>query len=101
MAMIHNRIIAGPPEAMIKLLQIPARFPDATRSHIENWQESLIAWWRHPKKHKLMISSFTHISPEKMASLKKWVKLRTKDRSEKKGKTLDEIETSLLTFVMK
>jgi len=101
MAMVHNRIIAGSPESMIDLLQVPIRFPDATVSHIGTWQESIIAWWRHAEKHDLMISSFSKISPEEIDALRTWVSIRTKNRSQEKAQALDEIEAAINTSVKK
>jgi hypothetical protein len=95
MAMVHNRVIGGPPEAMVELLRVPSRFPNATESHIANWQESVIAWWRNPEKHKLMIASFGNISREEMHALKNWVRVRDKYRSKEKARVLDEIEVAI------
>lgn len=91
MAMVHNRIIGGPPEAMVELLRVPLRFPDATNSHIANWQESVIAWWRNPEKHELMIASFGKLSPEEMHTLRNWVRVKDKHQSKEKAQILDEI----------
>jgi hypothetical protein len=95
MAMVHNRIIAGPPEAMVELLRVPSRFPDATESHIANWQESVIAWWWHPEKHDLMIASFGKMSREEVHALRDWVRVRHKHRSKEKARALDEIEVAI------
>jgi hypothetical protein len=95
MAMVHNRIIAGPPEAMIDLLRVPFRFPDATESHIADWQESVIAWWWHPEKHELMIASFQKITREEAYALRDWVRVRHGHRSKEKAKALDEIEAAI------
>jgi hypothetical protein len=95
MAMVHNRIIGGPPEAMIELLRVPSRFPDATESHIANWQESAIAWWWNPEKHELMIASFEKISRQDMHALRTWIQVRDKHRSKEKAKALDEIEVAI------
>ena len=100
MAMVHNRIIAGPPEAMVELLRVPSRFPDATESHIAIWQESVIAWWWHPEKHKLMIASFGKMSREEMYALRNWVRVRDKYRSKEKAKALDEIEVAINTTAL-
>lgn len=95
MAMVHSRIIGGSPATMIDLLQIPVRFPDASVSHIDKWQESTIAWWWHPEKHELIISSFSKISPEEVDALKTWVSVRSKHRSREKAQALDEIEAAI------
>lgn len=95
MDMVHNRIIAGPPESMIELLKGPSRFPDATAAHISQWQGSVIAWWRHPRKHELMISSFGKLSRNEMYTLRIWVRVRDKNQSEANSLTLGEIEAVL------
>lgn len=95
MAMVHNRIIAGPPEAMVELLRVPSRFPDATESHITDWQESVLAWWWNPKKHEVMITSFGKMSREEVHALRDWVRVRHKYRIEEKAKALDEIEVAI------
>ncbi len=95
MSMVHNRIIGGPPEAMVELLRVPSRFPDATESHIANWQESVIAWWGHSEKHGIMTASFGKMSHEEMYALRNWVRVRDKYRSKEKAKALDEIEAAL------
>jgi hypothetical protein len=95
MAMVHNRIIGGPPEAMVELLRVPSRFPDATESHIASWQESVIAWWWHPEKHEVMIASFGKMSREEVHALRDWVRVRHKYRSKEKAKALDEIEVAI------
>ena len=95
MAMVHNRIIGGPPEAMVELLRVPSRFPDATESHIADWQESVIAWWRNPDKHQLMIASFGKISGDEMHALRNWVRVSDKNRSKEKAQVLDEIVVAI------
>jgi hypothetical protein len=46
MAMVHNRIIGGPPEAMLELLRVPSRFPDARPAKaLESWTR-----FRHPDR---------------------------------------------------
>jgi len=95
MAMVHNRIIAGPPETMVELLQVPSRFPDATEAHIADWQESAIAWWLHPEKHELMIASLGKISREETQALRKWVRMRHPHLSPEKAKVLDAIEKTI------
>lgn len=95
MSMVHNRIIAGPPETMIELLRIPSRFPDATEAQIAHWQGSVIAWWRHPKKHELMITSFAKMSRNEMYTLRVWVRVRDKHQTKENSLLLNEIETAL------
>jgi hypothetical protein len=95
MAMVHNRIVAGPPEAMVELLRVPSRFPDATESHISEWQESLLAWWWSPEKHEVMITSFGKMSREEAHALRDWVRVRHKDRIKEKSKALDDIEVAI------
>ena len=95
MAMVHNRVIGGPPEAMVELLRVPSRFPDAMESHIANWQESVIAWWQNPEKHELMIALFGKISHEEMHALRTWVRVRDTYRSKEKAQVLDEIEVAI------
>lgn len=95
MAMVHNRIIAGPPEAMVELLRVPSRFPDATEPHIATWQESAIAWWWHPEKHQLMIASFEKMSREEQDTFKNWVRVRDRHRSKEKAQALNEIEVAI------
>jgi hypothetical protein len=95
MTMVHNKVIAGTPEAMIELLRVPSRFPDATGAHIADWQGSVIVWWRHPEKHKLMSTSFNKIPYNDMRSLKAWVKLRDKNVTKENSQILNEIEAAL------
>lgn len=95
MSMVHNRIIGGPPETMVELLRVPSRFPDATESHIADWQESVIAWWLNPEKHALMMDSFGKISSAEMQALRNWVQVRDKYRSKEKAKLLDEIGAAI------
>lgn len=95
MAMVHNRIIGGPPEAMVELLRVPSRFPDAKPSHIADWQESAIAWWANAQKHDLMIASLRKISGEERRALESWTRFRHLHRSREKARVLDEIEAAL------
>lgn len=95
MAMVHNRIIGGPPEAMLELLRVPSRFPEATEAHVAQWQESAIAWWRNPEKHGLMNASFDSLSRDEMLALGNWLHVRDKERSADKARTLDEIEAAI------
>ena len=95
MAMVHGRIIGGPPETMIELLRVPARFPDATEPQIANWQESAIAWWWHREKRQIMITSLEKISPEETNTLKNWVQVRDGHLSTEKEQALDEIEAAI------
>jgi len=95
MAMVHNRIIGGPREAMVELLRVPSRFPDATESHIANWQESVIAWWWHSEKREVVIASFGKMSRQEVHALRDWVRVRHKYRSKEKAKALDEIEVAI------
>ena len=95
MSMIHNQIIAGSPETMIELLRVPSRFPDANEVHISDWQNSIIAWWRHPEKHNLMISSFEKISRNEIHTLKVWIRVRDKNQTKENSMTLNEIEAIL------
>ncbi|MBI4938436.1 MAG: hypothetical protein HY846_09540 [Nitrosomonadales bacterium] len=100
MSMVHNRIIAGQPEAMVELLRVPSLFPDTTESHIANWQESVIAWWRHPEKHELMKTSFGKISREEINALRNWVRARGKNLSNEKASSLDEIEKAINATIL-
>jgi len=93
--MVHNRIIGGPPEAMVELLRVPSRFPGATESHIADWQESAIAWWLNAEKHGLMVASFGKISREERVALASWVRVRDKHRSKEKARVLNEIEAAI------
>jgi hypothetical protein len=95
MSMAHNRIIAGTPEAMVELLRVPSRFPDAKESHIANWQESAIAWWGRADKRGAMIASATKLSRQEAQALKAWLRLRDGQRSAEKARALDEIEAAL------
>ncbi len=95
MSMVHNRIIGGRPEAMVELLRVPSRYPDATESHVAMWQESVIAWWWHPEKHELMTAALGKLSPAELSALRNWVRIRDKYRSKEKAKALDEIEAAL------
>lgn len=95
MATVHNRIVAGPPEAMVELLRVPSRFPDATESHITDWQESVLAWWWSPEKHEVMITSFGKMSREEVDALRDWVRVRHKYRIKEKAKALDDIEAAI------
>lgn len=95
MAMVHNRIIAGPPESMVELLRIPSRFPDATTAQISDWQGSMIAWWKHPEKHKIMLSSFRKMSRHELHNLGVWIRVRDKLQTEANSSPLAEIEASL------
>lgn len=94
MAMVHNRIIAGPPEAMLELLQVPSRFPDASETHIASWQESVTAWWRHPEKHDLMVVSLRKMSREEIHAFTNWVRVRGTSQSRERAQVLEEIEAS-------
>ncbi len=94
--MIHNRIIGSKDsEAMIHLLQVPSRFPDATESQIALWQNSIISWWRNEQKHGQMMQSFKKISKNEMYMLKVWVRVRDKFQIEKNAITLHHIEAAL------
>lgn len=95
MAMVHNRVIGGPPEAMVELLRVPSRFREATDAHIADWQESAIAWWQNSEKHGLMVASLGKLSREEMHALTNWVRVRDKHRSKQKAKVLDEIEVAI------
>ncbi len=98
MDMVHNRIIAGPPESMIELLRVPSRFPDATEAQISDWQGSVIAWWRHPEKHELMLDSFGKLSRYEVHALQVWVRVRAKLQTEANSLTLSEIEAVLKAY---
>ncbi|NTV34189.1 MAG: hypothetical protein HGA50_12985 [Deltaproteobacteria bacterium] len=95
MDMVHSRIIAGQPESMIELLRVPSRFPNATEAQISDWQGSVIAWWKHPEKQKLMVDSFGKISRYEMHELRVWVRVRAKLQTEFNSLTLSEIEAAL------
>ena len=95
MAMVHNRIIGGPPESMTALLQVPSRFPDANEAQISQWQGSVIAWWRHPEKQGLMIDLFGKLSRNERYTSRVWLRVRDKYQTEENSLTLDEIEAAL------
>jgi len=80
---------------MIDLLRVPSRFPDATEAQISDWQGSVIAWWRHPEKHELMVNSFGKISRYEMHALRVWVRVRAKLQTEANSLTLNEIDAAL------
>jgi len=101
MSMVHNRIIAGPPEAMVELLRVPSRFADATESHITDWQESVIAWWWHAEKRELMITSLNKITSEELFALRFWVRVENKNRNEKRAQALHEIEMAIDAISLK
>jgi hypothetical protein len=83
MAMVHNRIIGGPPEAMLALLQVPLRFPDASAAHVADWQESVIAWWRHPEKHDLLLASSRRLSAAEAHALLDWLRAERSGNQDK------------------
>jgi hypothetical protein len=95
MAMVHNQIIAGPPESLVELLRIPARFPQANSAQITDWQGSLIVWWKHPEKHELMISSFRKISRYELHNLIVWVRVRDMSQTVANSSALTDIEAAL------
>lgn len=95
MAMIHNRIIAGPPETMVELLRVPARFPDARPEHIDDWQESALAWWRQTERQQGMLAACTQLPPAERAPLRAWLAQRSRERSHDKARTLDELAAAL------
>jgi hypothetical protein len=95
MATVHNRIIGGSPETMVALLQVPARFPDATAAHIADWQESVIAWWGNAEKHDLLVASLGKITPEEARVLLSWVLVETPYRSVPKAAALKEIAAAV------
>lgn len=92
MAMVHNRVIGGGPEAMIELLRVPLRFPAATEPQISSWQESAIAWWRHSEKRQLMITTFEKMSADEKEALQKWARVRHQHLSKEKAQALEDIE---------
>lgn len=89
--MVHNRIIGGPPETMVELLRVPARFPDATTAHIADWQESVIAWWWNADRHALLVESFGKVTPEETRVLLTWLRVEAPSRSVQKADALREI----------
>jgi hypothetical protein len=95
MSLVHGRIIGGPPETMLVLLKIPARFPDATLKHISNWQGSVIAWWIDAEKHNLMVESFSKISHNEMLCFKEWISVRYRFKPQEANQVLDQIEAYL------
>jgi hypothetical protein len=95
MSMVHNRVIGGPPEAMVELLRVPVRFPDAKEGHVADWQESAIAWWRNPQGKPVMLASLGKISTEEADALRRWVRVRDPHRSKEKAQTLEEIEAAM------
>jgi hypothetical protein len=99
MSMVHNRIIAGGPETMLALLQVPARFPEATEAQISLWQGSVIAWWRHPEKRNTLVESFGKLSANELHALKQWVRVRDKLQTPANAATLLEIEERLASCV--
>lgn len=95
MAMVHNRIIAGPPQAMADLLRVPSRFPDATGVHVADWQASLTTWWRNPEKHAVMMAMFRELSAEESLALRNWVRITGDAASQERRRVLQEIEAAL------
>lgn len=95
MAMVHNRIIAGPPEAMADLLRVPSRFPDATEAHVADWQGSLTAWWQNPGKRAIMVAMFRELSPEESRALRNWVRITGDAASHERRLVLQEIEAAI------
>ncbi len=91
MAMVHNRIIGGPPETMVELLRVPARFPDAAPAHIADWQESVIAWWWSADRHALLVESFGKLTAEESRVLQEWLRVEAPSRSAPKAAALGEI----------
>jgi hypothetical protein len=95
MAMGHNRIIGGPPEAMVELLRVPSRFPGATEAQVMTWQESTIVWWGTPEKHDVLVASFPKLSREESSALLIWVQVRGNSRSMEKAAALDAIQAAI------
>ena len=95
MAMVHNRIIGGPPEAMVELLRVPSRLPGATEAQVMTWQESIIAWWGTPEKHDVLIASFPKLSREESSALLTWVLVRGNSRSMEKAAALGAIQAAI------
>lgn len=94
-AMLHGKIGEGDPEALIELLRIPARFPDATESHIANWQGFIIVWWQYSDKRDQVIKSFGNLSSEETQALDSWILLKTKYLNKEKTLILDDIYNTL------
>jgi hypothetical protein len=98
MSMVHNRIIGGPPEAMVELLRVPSRFPEATETQIALWQESALAWWLNPEGRGTMTRSFDTLARHEMHELRTWIRVRDKHRDREKAQVLDAIEAALDAF---
>jgi hypothetical protein len=98
MSMIHNQIADGSPDAMMALLKVPSRFPDAKNEHIADWQNSVVAWWQVAEKRQLMISVFTELTTNESAEVRKWVETKVQNTSEQKTKTLNGIKTSIASI---
>lgn len=96
MAEVHNRVLAGPPEAMVELLRVPSRFPKAAEAHIHQWQGSAAAWWRSPQKHTVMRDAFKQLSREERDALKAWLRARSKGQTVSEMRTLQEIEAAVV-----
>jgi len=95
MSLVHNRVIAGGPEAMATLLKVPVQFPEANEAQIGMWQSSIIAWWRNANRKEEIESLFSEISRNEAYHLLLWVKVRTKHETTENSKTLTEIEIAL------
>jgi len=95
MSLIHNRVIAGGPEAMAVLLKVPVQFPEANEAQIGIWQNSIIAWWRDVSRKEEIETLFNEISRNEAYHLRLWVRVRAKHETSNNSKTLTEIEFAL------
>ena len=95
MAMVHNRVIAGGAPAMMELLKVPARFPDAGAQHISRWQDSAVAWWGNQDKHALMQTQIRKLPPNELQHFSRWVDSRDAYTTEKENAVLNEIRKFL------
>jgi hypothetical protein len=83
MAMAHNRVLDGSLEAMVDLLRIPQRFPDATEAHKLSWQESIIAWWG--ARQDLVLAALPKLSAPEMQTLESWAAVQEASRRGQKA----------------
>ena len=91
MSQVHNRIIGGPPEAVLALLRVPARFPDAEPAHIVDWQRSVVAWWAHSDKRATMLKLCAGMPASEQQALHAWVGVRDAQlQSAREAQVLDQ-----------
>jgi hypothetical protein len=98
MAMTHNRVLDGSVDAMVDLLRIPHRFPDANESQKGNWQESVMAWWGAKNGRGRMLAALPRLTEPEMQHLENWVAARDQLRTEEKAATLDAITVAIRAF---